>query len=177
MNNKILLIVTGSISAYKAPSIANALRAEGNEVKVVLTNSALKFITKLSFSAQGFETYTDEDDWNSERVLHIDLQQWADKVIIAPCSANTLAKIANGLANNLATNILRAQNKNKPLFISLAMNTNMYNNEITIKHKLTVKEYFNVLFIEPETKMLACGDVGIGALPNIKEIVLKIKEN
>ena len=144
---------------------------------MVLTNSALKFITKLSFSAQGFETYTDEDDWNSDRVLHIDLQQWADKVLIAPCSANTLAKIANGLADNLATNIIRAQNENKPLFISLAMNSDMYNNKITKKHILTIKEYFIVSFIEPQTKMLACGDIGIGALPNVKEIVLKIKEN
>jgi len=176
MKNKILLIVTGSISAYKAPSIANALRTEGNEVKIVLTNSALKFITKLSFSAQGFETYTDEDDWNSNRVLHIDLQQWADKVLIAPCSANTLAKISNGLADNLATNILRAQPKQKPLYIALAMNTEMYLKEITKRQILNIGEDFNVYFIEPQSKVLACGDEGIGALANISEILITINK-
>ena len=175
MENKILLIVTGSISAYKSPSIANALRSEGNEVIVVLTKSALKFITKLSFSSQGFETYTDEDDWNSDRVLHIDLQKWADKVLIAPCSANTLAKISNGLADNLATNILRAQVKSKPLYIALAMNTEMYLKPITKKQTLEIEENFNVFLIEPQSKVLACGDEGIGALAKISEIVLSLK--
>jgi len=164
-------MVTGSISAYKAPSLANGFRATGNEVKVVLTKSAQKFITKLSFSSQGFETFTDEDDWQSNRVLHIDLQQWADKVLIAPCTANTLAKIAHGLADNLASNILRAQPKEKPLFIALAMNTWMYEHIITDEHKSKVIKYFNVDFIPPQVKILACGDKGIGALASTKTIV------
>jgi len=71
---KILLIVTGSISTYKAPSIANGLRNANHEVKVVLTDSAQKFITKLSFASQGFETYTDKDNWDYNGVLRIDLK-------------------------------------------------------------------------------------------------------
>ena len=168
---KILLIVTGSISAYKSPSIANGLRNTSNEVKVILTKSALKFITKLSFSCQGFETYTDEDDWKGERVLHIDLQKWAEKILIAPCSANTLAKIANGFADNLASNSLRATPKQKKVLISLSMNTEMYNHDITFAHKCKVKKFLNAEFIEPQIKTLACGDKGIGALSDTKKII------
>jgi len=167
---KILLIVTGSISAYKAPSIANGLRNSGNDVKVVLTESAQKFITKLSFSSQGFETYTDENDWKYEGVLHIDLKDWADWVLVAPCTANTLAKMANGIADNLASSILRARHKKNAF--SLAMNTDMYENPVTEEHIVRIRERSLAnYFIQPESKKLACGVQGIGALPSTRTIV------
>ena len=172
---KILLIITGSISAYKGPSIANALRGQGYEVTIVLTKAALKFITKLSFSSQGFKTYTDEDDWIGERVLHIDLAKKNEKFLIAPCTANTLAKISNGFADNLATNIIRAIPNNKKLYIALAMNTEMYKRKTTKKTiKKLKKEFINVKFIKPESKKLACGDIGIGALAKIDNILKEI---
>jgi len=156
---KNLLIVTGSISAYKAPSIANGLRNSGNEVKVVLTDSAQKFITKLSFSSQGFETYTDEDDW----------------ALVAPCTANTLAKIANGIADNLASSILRARYE-KNVF-SLAMNTDMYENPVTEEHIMRIRERsLGNYFIQPESKKLACGVDGIGALPSTRTIVSYVND-
>ncbi len=164
----ILLIVTGSISAYKAPSIANGLKTSGHNIKVVLTKSALKFITKLSFSAQGHKTYTDEDDWEYEGVLHIDLKDWADTVLVAPCTANTLAKISNGIADNLATNVLRANEGNN--IFALAMNADMYIHYIT-KHQIKILENTSNFFIEPRTKKLACGVEGIGALASTKTII------
>jgi len=167
---KILLIVTGSISAYKAPSIANGLRNTGHEVKIILTKSAQKFITKLSFTSQGFETYTDENDWDYNGVLHIDLKDWADYILIAPCTANTLAKISNGIADNLATSVLRARSKN--IVISLAMNTDMYNHKITDEQKERIRNReLSIYFIEPVTKKLACSVDGIGALPGTRTIV------
>jgi len=172
MSKNILLIVTGSISAYKAPNIANALRKKGNDVKIILTKSAQKFITKLSFSSQGFKTYTDEDDWNSDRVLHIDLIKWSDIVLIAPCTANTLAKFANGFADNLATNTLRAVSADKHIYICLSMNTEMYNSKITKEQKILVNfNYMYTYFIPPVSKTLACGDYGDGALADTKTIV------
>jgi len=171
----ILLIVTGSISAYKAPSIANGLRKAGNEVKVVLTDSSQKFITKLSFSSQGLKTYTDKDDWDYEGVLHIELKDWSDYILVAPCSANTLAKVSNGYADNLATNILRAKSYNK--VFSLAMNTDMYTNTITYEQAKKIKYRDNRNhFIKPDTKLLACGVEGIGALPSTKRIIEFMKE-
>jgi phosphopantothenoylcysteine decarboxylase/phosphopantothenate--cysteine ligase len=171
---KILLIVTGSVSAYKAPSIANGLRNSGNDVKIVLTGSAQKFITKLSFSSQGFETYVDKDDWDYNGVLHIELKDWSDYILIAPCTANTLAKVANGCADNLATNVIRAKSHN--LIFSLAMNTDMYTNIITSEHVGKIKERDERnYFITPETKILACGVEGIGALPKTRTIVNFIK--
>ena len=104
--SNILLCVSGSVSAYKAPSIANALSSNGHSVKVVLTSSALKFITKLSFSSQGYDVYVDEDDFATAGVLHISLIGWADKVLVAPMSANTLAKVSMGLADNLLSSAL-----------------------------------------------------------------------
>jgi phosphopantothenoylcysteine decarboxylase/phosphopantothenate--cysteine ligase len=171
---KILLIVTGSISAYKAPSIANGLRNTGNEVKVILTKHAKQFIGKISFTGQGFEVYEDEfgHDLGGSfaGVTHIELKDWADYILIAPCTANTLAKVACGIADNLCTSVLRARSKN--IVISLAMNTDMYTRKITRNNmEMVNEEYKNVKFIEPITKKLACGVDGMGALPGTRTIV------
>jgi phosphopantothenoylcysteine decarboxylase/phosphopantothenate--cysteine ligase len=171
---KILLIVTGSISAYKAPSIANGLRNTGNEVKVILTKHAKKFIGKITFTGQGFEVYEDEfgHDLGGSfaGVTHIELKDWADWILIAPCTANTMAKMANGIADNLASSVLRARSKN--IVISLAMNTDMYNHRTTDKCKYKIEsDEHCIYFIKPVTKKLACGVDGIGALPNTRAIV------
>jgi len=171
---KILLIVTGSISAYKAPSIANGLRNTGNEVKVILTKHAKQFIGKISFTGQGFEVFEDEfgHDLGGSfaGVKHIELKDWADWVLIAPCTANTLAKMANGIADNLASSVLRARSKN--IVISLAMNTDMYNHRTTDESKDKIEsDELRIYFIKPTIKKLACGVDGIGALPNTRTIV------
>jgi phosphopantothenoylcysteine synthetase/decarboxylase len=179
----ILLCVSGSISAYKTPSLANKLKNEGYNVKVVLTTSAEKFITKLSFSAQGFETFIDNDEWNSSNVLHIELLKWADSIVISPISANTLAKIANGIADNLLTSIIRAFNYNdKNIYLVPAMNTDMYNHKIINKHFHLIAEFkeetstSHIVIVEPITKNLACGVTGIGAMAEIDTIVETINK-
>lgn len=173
----ILLCVTGSISAYKTPSIANALKKNGYDVKVVLTNSSLKFIGKMSFTGQGYDTYVDSDEDKENNVLHIELIQWADEVLIAPLSAETLMKIAHGSADNLLTSILRAFpfNSDKKLFVAPAMNTDMYLHPVTDENLNKIKSFFqndkNFSIIEPVEKKLACGVTGIGALASIKDII------
>lgn len=179
----ILLCVTGSISAYKTPSIANALVKSGHSVKVILTSSALKFIGKMSFTAQGFDTYIDKDEDNTNNVLHIDLITWSDTVLVAPLSANTLSKVANGITDSLLTSVLRAFpfNSDKKLILAPAMNTDMYTHPITSIHMNTIKQFFpsnskdNFLIISPVEKKLACGVIGIGALAPINDIILAVE--
>ena len=172
--SKILLCVSGSISAYKSPSIANALASQGHSVKVILTNSAKEFITKLSFSSQGFKTYDDQDDFNSDGVLHIELIRWADTVLVAPMSANTLAKISGGFADNLLTTSLRAADwKKQKLVFCPAMNTNMFLHPIT-QMQMDILKTWGGKEIVPVSKKLACGEYGIGALAPISDILCGI---
>ena len=105
LNKKILLGVTGSIACYKAADLASKLSQAGAQVDVILTGAALQFITPLTFqSVTGRKAYRDADLWGNEgHVLHIDLGKSADLLAIAPASANTLAKLANGIADNLLT--------------------------------------------------------------------------
>lgn len=176
MKKNILLIVTGSISAYKAVSLANLIRKENN-VKVVLTKSALNFIPKITFSSQGIETFVDEDEWiNPENVLHIELSKWCDICLIAPLTANTLGKIVNGMADNLATCSVIALEKTKKLIVAPAMNTYMYENEFVQDNfnRLTRVLGDRVKIVEPTSKMLACGVEGNGALANLSDIVKAI---
>lgn len=174
MKKNILLIVTGSISAYKAVSLANLIRKENN-VKVVLTKSALNFIPKITFSSQGIETFVDEDEWNNpNNVLHIELSQWCDICLVAPLTANTLGKYVNGIADNLATCCLIALNKSKKVILAPAMNTNMYDNVVVQKNLELTKTYFNATIVEPTTKLLACGVEGKGALAKLNDILLSI---
>lgn len=176
--SKILLIVTGSISAYKSISIANTLRKNGNEVKVVLTKSALNFAPKIVFSSQGHPTFVDEDEWvNVTNVLHIELTQWCDEILVAPMSANTLAKFSNGISDNLATCCLLALPKDKRIVLCPAMNTHMLENNLTkrnLKNLLEINDKIEI--VESVVKTLACGVTGNGALASIEEICKNFKK-
>jgi len=103
--------------------------------------------------------------------LHIELRRWADVVLIAPCSANTLAKIANGICDNLATSLLRALAPSTPTYVFPAMNTLMYEHPLTNEHLRVVKDVIGYQVVGPVGKALACGDVGIGAMTEWKDIV------
>lgn len=169
----ILILVTGSISAYKAVDIANALRYKEHDVKIVCSKAALTFIPKLTFTGQRFECYTDEDEWNSSvnGVLHIDLAKWADLLLVAPATSNTIGKFVNGITDNLVLSIMRAYSR--VIYIAPAMNTQMYHNSKVFLDKLTD---FNAVLLPTEEKLLACGDYGIGGLANknvIIEAILK----
>ena len=126
VDKHILLGVTGSIAAYKAADLASKLAQAGALVDVVLTSSAEKFVTPLAFqSVTGRHAYTEADLWGDEaHVLHIGLAREADLLVIAPCTANTLAKLAHGQADSLLT--ITALAAGCPLLIAPAMESHMY---------------------------------------------------
>lgn len=165
---KVLILVTGSISAYKAVDIANSLRYKGHEVKIACTKSALQFIPKITFTGQRYECYIDEDEWDSSvsGVLHINLAKWADILLVAPATSNTIGKFVNGITDNLVLSIMRAYAGK--IYIAPAMNTQMYHNSKIFLDKL---KDFNTVLLPTEEKLLACGDYGIGGLVDKKVII------
>jgi phosphopantothenoylcysteine decarboxylase len=172
---KVLLGVSGSVAAIRASALTRALISAGNEVKVVITESAKYF---CSGWGGGVLVYEDSHEWSGEyklhesRVLHIDLREWADVFLIAPLTANTLGKLANGLADNLLTSVARAWDMNKFVFLAPAMNTNMWEHPATNEHLLKlVKWNPSLVIIPPIKKMLACGTEGMGAMAEIETIV------
>ena len=172
-NGTILLGVTGSISAYKAPSIANSLKREGYDVKIILTEAAKKFIGPLAFSGQGYDVYDDSSEESYTGVLHVDLAK-ADYLLIAPASANTIAKISHGFCDNLLTSCAKVIEPGR-IILSPAMNTQMYLNPTT-KDSLDYLKRQGVEVIEPASKRLACGVQGVGALPDSSIICNVINE-
>lgn len=170
----ILQIVTGGIAAYKSVDLASSIIKEGHNVKVVMTKNATKFVTELTFQTiTKNKVYTDTfDELNEEEIQHIDLMKWADKVIIAPATANIIAKIANGIADDLASTLILAAREFSNIYIAPAMNTFMYENPITQSNIFKLRQLgFN--FIEPSQGILACGDIGKGKFPE-KEVILDI---
>lgn len=167
----ILLGVTGSIAAYKAADIANRLTKAGCSVKVVMTGAAERFITPLTFQTlTKNKVYTDMfalDD--PSRVAHIALAHEADLFLVAPASADFIAKAAAGIADDMLTTVLLAV-KDIPVLIAPAMNTAMYDNKVTQRNMRTLAE-LGFGFIEPREALLACGDVGRGALAETDLIV------
>lgn len=173
----ILLAASGSVAAIKFESLCRSL-SEWAEVKAVATKSSLHFVDRSSLP-RDVTLYTDDEEWSSwkkigDGVLHIELRKWADIMIIAPLSANTLAKIAGGLCDNLLTCIVRAWDYSKPLYISPAMNTFMWNNPFTKRH-LDATNDLGISLLSPTTKRLACGDFGNGAMAEPSEICTKVR--
>lgn len=174
---RILLAASGSVAAIKFESLCRSF-CEWAEVKAVATKSSLHFLDKSSLP-RDVTLYTDDEEWSSwkkigDGVLHIELRKWADLMIIAPLSANTLAKIAGGLCDNLLTCIVRAWDYNKPLYVAPAMNTFMWNNPFTKRHLDTIND-LGISLIPPITKRLACGDFGNGAMAEPSEIYTTVR--
>lgn len=167
----IVLGVTGSIAAYKAADIANSLTKDGYNVDVILTASALRFITALTFQTlTKNRAHFDMFDERYPRELeHISLAQKADLALIAPASADIIGKLANGIADDLLSTTVMAM-KGVPIYIAPAMNTNMYENPIVSGNMEKLKK-FGYEFIEPREAMLACGVVGRGALAETEVVV------
>ncbi|HNQ95504.1 MAG TPA: bifunctional phosphopantothenoylcysteine decarboxylase/phosphopantothenate--cysteine ligase CoaBC [Anaerolineales bacterium] len=173
-NKRILLGVTGSIAAYKAADLASKLTQAGAQVDVVLTESAQKFITPLTFqSVTGRRAYTDADLWGDEaHVLHVGLGHAADLLVIAPCTANTLAKLAHGQADSLLT--VTALASNCPLLLAPAMDGGMYDHAATQENLDTLKKR-GAYIIEPAEGHLASGLTGKGRLPETPELIGHIR--
>ncbi|MFN8402791.1 MAG: bifunctional phosphopantothenoylcysteine decarboxylase/phosphopantothenate--cysteine ligase CoaBC [Anaerolineales bacterium] len=173
-NKRILLGVTGSIAAYKAADLASKLTQAGAQVDVLLTDSAQKFVTPLTFqSVTGRRAYTDADLWGDEaHVLHVGLGHTADLLVIAPCTANTLAKLAHGEANTLLT--VTALAATCPLVIAPAMDGGMYDHAATQENLDTLRKR-GAAIIEPAEGHLASGLTGKGRLPETNELIGHIR--
>ncbi|XRG79697.1 bifunctional phosphopantothenoylcysteine decarboxylase/phosphopantothenate--cysteine ligase CoaBC [Rossellomorea sp. GAMAL-10_SWC] len=173
---KILLCVTGGIAVYKAAALTSKLVQAGYDVKVMMSLSATKFVTPLTFQALSRnDVYIDTfDEKDSSKIAHIDLGDWPDLIIVAPATANTIGKLANGLGDEMIQATLLAATK--PVWIAPAMNVNMYNHPIVQKNMNTLKEIGH-RFIEPNEGYLACGYVGKGRLAEPEEIVQFVNEH
>ncbi|KAI7830320.1 flavoprotein [Gamsiella multidivaricata] len=178
---RVLIGATGSVASVKIPIIVKTLLEEMSEqveVKVVTTDAALHFFDRKTIPV---EVLADRDEWSAwskipDPVMHIDLRNWADMIIICPLDANTLAKLAQGLCDNLLTCILRAWDERKPVIVCPAMNTNMWNHKFTAMHLSTLTDILGYQVIPPISKLLACGDLGIGAMADYRTIVNEIKK-
>lgn len=184
----VLWACTGSVATVKVPLGVSLLRDQGHVVKVVTTDrghtmlneGAAERYTKSkevwNAMREEVEVLKDLDEWPSDYtvgrdpVLHIELRKWADVMIIAPLSANTMAKIAYGLCDNLLTCIVRCWDADKPIFLCPAMNTMMWDNAHTAKHLNELKSFPYMHVIPPISKTLACRDTGVGAMEEVETI-------
>ena len=169
-NKHILLGITGGIAAYKAPDLVRRLREQGAEVRVVLTAGAKAFVTPLSLQAvSGFTVSDDLLDPTAEAAMsHIELARWADLILIAPATANTIARIAHGFADDLLSTLVLASKA--PLAIAPAMNQQMWA-ATAVQENIETLLSRGVQMIGPESGEQACGDVGYGRMSDPTEIV------
>lgn len=176
LNTNILLCVTGSIAAYKTPEIIRLFKKDGAEVRVVMTESAKEFITPLTLQAvSGNEIHDSLLDVKAESAMgHIELAKWADIILIAPCSAESLAKITHGRADDLMGSVILASKA--PTFIAPAMNTTMWLDKSTQDNFQTLLSR-GINFIGPDKGEQACGDVGPGRLVEPEKIIELIKSD
>jgi len=172
-NKKILLIITGSIAAYKSMDLIRLLGKKSYDITCILTKSACEFITPLlTSSLSGNKTYTDLFSVEDELEMgHINLSRQADLIVVAPATADFIAKIANGYADDLASSTILAANKK--LIIAPAMNEKMWNNKVT-KENLAKLIESGIAIVEPETDILACGEFGVGKMSSPEKICDKI---
>ncbi len=208
--SKIVLGLTGSVATTKALPLMRAL-VDHHQITIVATRSAQYFldpadVIELKKHATSF--FTDHNEWpglhykRGQGIPHIDLGDWADALLIAPLDANTLAKMAGGISDNLLTSIFRAWDLNKPLVLAPAMNTRMWNNPFTATHLCQVAMLFGlerkpevktelkiqvnqvcqqinlakkpIQIASPVEKTLACGDFGMGAMAEPADITLAL---
>ena len=174
----ILLAVTGSISAYKAADLTIQLTKLGHQVKVLMTPAATAFITPLTLQVLSkqavlVEVMTEDDP---KQIQHIDLGKEADLFLVAPASANTIAKLAIGLADNMVTSTALALPQGTKKILAPAMNTKMLEHPATQRNLKLLQDY-GYQIIQPRHATLACGDQGSGALASIETILTTIQES
>ena len=190
---RILLGLTGSVASVLYLKLIEELQQHGI-VDVILTERSKHFVNicvmQDKLRASGGIVYTENEEWiwregtgytdkwaKNDPVLHIQLRDKSSALVIAPCSANTLAKLANGICDNLLTSVARAWDRNRPFILAPAMNTNMWDHPITKVHLKTFVEFSrNNHWILPQSKMLACNTYGMGAMCDIHYLGDAVKE-
>ena len=171
---EVIICVTGSVAAYKACDLVSKLKKAGEDITVVMTKEAVEFVTPLLFESLSAnrvycEMFKSPEVWDP---LHISLAEKADLVLIAPATANIIAKLAHGVCDDLATCIVMATKA--PVLIAPAMNTNMYTHKATQENIRRLKA-FGYIFVGPVRGRLACGLVGPGHIADT-DIILKEAE-
>ncbi len=171
---RILLVVSGGIAAYKAPELVRALVKRGHAVRCVLTEAALQFVAPLALQALSNEPVRSAlfDLGDESRIGHIELADWAELVIVAPATADLLAKLAHGLAGDLASTLLLATRA--PVLVAPAMNVNMWEHAATQANLATLRVR-GVRFVGPEPGELACGWEGVGRMSEPAAIAAQVE--
>lgn len=200
---RVLLGVTGSVAAVRTPSLAGELLAARHELRVIATEPSLHFFDPDDPRLAGW-LLRDRDEWperpyqRGDPVPHIDLRNWADLLVVAPLDANTLAKLALGLADNFLTCVFRAWDHARPVILAPAMNTRMWDSPATLRHlrllledhgdgghparftleeapELFARHAPRIVLVPPQAKRLACGDFGIGAMAEVTAIAEAVR--
>ena len=170
----ILIGITGGIAAYKICELIRLYKKNNYNVKVIATENAFNFVTELALATLSQnQVYSDNFDIKEYKPEHISLCDEGDILVLAPATANTISKIANGICDNLLTSIICAFNK--PVLIAPAMNTNMWNNPF-VKENIKKLSSNGYEFVDPESGYLACGTNGAGRLADINKIYSKSRE-
>ncbi len=174
-NKKILLIICGGIAAYKSLEIIRLLKKSGAIIKTILTKSGSEFVTPLSItSLSQSKVYQDLFNLENEAEMdHISLSRWADLILIAPATANTISKLANGNSDDLASTVTLASNKK--IFVAPAMNVRMWSHQSN-KENISKLKTYNYKLIGPEIGDMACGEYGKGKMSEPENIVSEIED-
>jgi phosphopantothenoylcysteine decarboxylase len=177
MSKRIVLGVTGSIAAYKAAELTSQLTKQGCDVHVIMTTDALRFISPLAFKTLSrhpvmTDLYDEEEGW---KPAHIQLADEADLLLVAPATANTIAKLALGLANDALSCVALALNPNARVLVAPAMNGKMWLHPATQQNVATLKVR-GAEFIGPEEGLLSCGYEGLGRLWPVERVAARAIE-
>jgi phosphopantothenoylcysteine decarboxylase/phosphopantothenate--cysteine ligase len=175
-DTKILLCVTGGIAAYKSPNLVRELRRQGARVRVIMTRSATEFIGPMALQAVSGEAVGRAlfDPRFEEQIGHIELARWPDAVLVAPATANSIGKLANGLADDLVSTVLLATTS--PVVVAPAMNTQMFRHPSVRKNIELLREVVGAIIVVPAVGDLACGESGEGRLPDPPVLIDSILE-
>ena len=174
INKKILLIICGGISAYKSLELIRLLKKQGTQIKTILTKSAKEFVTPLSVASLSQEKVYDDlfKAENESEMDHISLSRWADLIVVAPTTANTISKLSSGSSDDLASTVILASNKD--IFLTPAMNVRMWEHPSTKENLKKLKSY-GYKIIGPEIGDMACGEFGEGKMTQPQEILKEIQ--
>ena len=169
----ILLGITGAIAAYKIPYLIRLIKKQfpNFDIKAVCTDAAKAFVTELTLQAftQNKVPYKLIDSEAELRMGHIELARWADIILIAPATANTIAKISYGMADDLLSTLTLAAPKSTPILIAPSMNKNMWHDLRTQQNIIKLKNINNFKIIQPNYGEQACGDIGLGRMAEPEE--------
>jgi phosphopantothenoylcysteine synthetase/decarboxylase len=175
----VLLGVSGGIAAYKAADLTSRLVKEGHQVRVVMTPAATRFVAPLTFEALSahpvmVDALAPGGGDEVSAIEHISWAKWADVAVVAPLTANTLARLACGLADDALTTVWMALPSHVPCLLCPAMNTAMWDHPVVRRNLAWLDALERYTLVAPTAKRLACGDVGVGGLAEVEDIVAAI---